>query len=226
MRTPGSGTHADQPLVRAGPPPGAARAGLILLHGRGGHAADILALHRLLERDDVAALAPQAAGFSWYPDGFLAPWTVNAAGRDSGVSVIDGLVAALLAEGLPADRILIAGFSQGACLACDFLLRHPRRYGGLAALTGGLGGPPGSDWAAWLREDRPLSGMPAYLASGDPDPHVPWPRVAETAAVLEGLGARVALHRLPGQGHQIGPASLDGLRALVRQVAEAPPPAG
>ncbi len=218
MKTPGSGPHAGQVLLQAGPKPDTARAGLILLHGRGARARDILGLHELVESDDLLALAPQAAGFTWYPASFMAPWEVNQAGRDSGVSVIEGLVSDLDAAGLPPERVVIAGFSQGACLACDFLLRHPRRYGGLAAFTGGLGGPPEADWSPWLREDRPLAGTPVYLGAGDPDPHVPWRRVEQSAAILAGLGAEVQSERLPGQGHVIGESSLEAFRELVAAV--------
>jgi predicted esterase len=218
MNAPGQGPHAGMPVATAGPPPREAALGLVLVHGRGASALDILGLHEVLERNDIAALAPQAYGASWYPASFLAPWAANAEGRDSGVTVLDGLVEHLLSEGLEPARIVVAGFSQGACLACDFVLRRPRPFGALFAFTGGLGGPPGEDWRSWIPDDRPLHGVPVHLASGDPDPHVPWWRVEETGRVLGALGAEIHLDRRVGHGHFIHPDSAAAFRDQVNRI--------
>jgi len=119
------------------------------------------------------------------------------------------------AAGVPFERQVIAGFSQGACLASESVARHPRPYGGVAALTGGLIGPPGTPREYPGR----LDGVPVYLGAGDPDPHVPWERVEESAAVLERMGARVTMERFPGLPHSIHPRMVERLQAMVETVA-------
>jgi predicted esterase len=215
MTTPGepaaAGPHQGGPVATAGRPPEEAAGAVVLVHGRGSTAASILGLARELGRPDLAWLAPQAAGRTWYPHTFLAPLADNEPGLSSGLAVLAGLVDDLAAAGIPAERVVVAGFSQGACLAVEFAARHPRRYGGVAGLTGGLIGPPGTP-----RDDPgSLAGTPVFLGAGDPDPHVPWARVEETAAVLARMGARVTLRRYPGLGHAIHREELDAVGALL-----------
>jgi predicted esterase len=206
--------HGSQPSLLAGTPWDQATAALILVHGRGGSAADILGLSEALDRHELAVIAPRAAGHTWYPQSFLAPVAANEPGRSSGLSVLESLVQQLDASGIPSERIILAGFSQGACLTLEFVARHPRRYGAVAGLTGGLMGPPGSlhGYAG------SLDGTPVFLGSGDPDPHVPWARVEETAAILRGLGARVELQRYPGRAHTVSADELENLNSLVNDV--------
>ena len=135
----------------------------------------------------------------------------NEPGRSSGLSALESLVQDLGAAGLPSERVVLAGFSQGACLTLEFAARHPRRYGALAGLTGGLIGPPGS----LNGYEGSLEGTPVFLGSGDPDPHVPWSRVEETDAILTNLGARVDIERYPGRAHTV---SLNELRRLHRLI--------
>ena len=172
--------HRDQRLVAAGPAPERAAATLILLHGRGASAESMVSLYDALGMDSVAALAPQAAGNTWYPHSFLAPLEANQPYLDSALRRIQTIVDDLLSRGIPAGRIALLGFSQGACLTSEFVARHPRRYGAVMALTGGLIGPPGTP------RDYPgsLEGTPVFLGTSDPDPHVPFERVEETQAVL------------------------------------------
>src|SRR3954451_2537351 len=124
----GFGPHAGQPVRHVGPAPERAPATLVLLHGRGGSAEDMLALYGELGVPEAAALAPQAAGHSWYPQSFLAPVEANQPYLDSALAKVDAIVTDLLARGIPSDRIAIAGFSQGACLTSEYVARHPRRY--------------------------------------------------------------------------------------------------
>ncbi len=188
-----------------------AGAAVILVHGRGGSAADILSLAPHLGRDDLAYLAPQARGNTWYPHSFLAPLSDNEPWLSSGLRRLSELVSEVEAKGIPASSILLLGFSQGACLTLEFLARAPRRYGGVVGLTGGLIGPPGTS-----REYAgSLEGTPVFLGSSDPDPHVPWSRVEETAEVLGRLGARVERRRYPGMGHTINEDELEVVRALI-----------
>src|SRR3954451_18473681 len=162
--------HSGQTALGVGPTPEAAAATLVLVHGRGGSAEDILSLYTELRLPDLAALAPQAVGNSWYPNSFLAPLEANQPYLDSALRRIESIVADLLARGVPSDRIAILGFSQAACLTLEFIARHPRRFGAMIGLTGGLIGPPGTP------RDYPgsLDGTPVFLGTSDPDAHVPF----------------------------------------------------
>jgi predicted esterase len=206
--------HAGQPVLAAGPAPEEAAATLVLLHGRGADAGDILSLYTGLGLRGLAALAPQAAGNTWYPNSFLAPFEANQPYLDSALRRIEAIVADLLARGIPSDHIALLGFSQGACLTLEYAARHPCRYGGVIGLTGGLLGPPGTP------RDYPgsLDGTPVFLGAGDPDPHVPFARVRETEEVLTRMGAAVELRRYPGMPHAINQDELDATRSLLERV--------
>lgn len=184
---------------------------MILLHGRGASAEDILGLGQALAPGDWALLAPQAAGHTWYPYSFLAPRRENEPFLTSALAKVGALVAQALASGVPSERIVLAGFSQGACLATEFAGRHPRRYGAVLAFTGGLIGPPGEPIA--LTGD--LAGTPVLLSSGDPDPHVPWARVEQTADLLTGIGANVTLRRHAGRPHTVLAEEIQESRRLL-----------
>jgi alpha-beta hydrolase superfamily lysophospholipase len=136
--------HAGQPILTAGPPPEGAAGTLVLVHGRGASAEGILALAEELQVEEFAALAPQAAGQSWYPYSFLAPLAANQPYLDSALRRLESIAAGFLARGVHGERIALLGFSQGACLTFEFAARHPRRYGAVMGLTGGLIGPPGT----------------------------------------------------------------------------------
>jgi predicted esterase len=208
------GPHAGQPAAVGGVPVEQATAALILVHGRGGSAEDILGLGEALGRPDVTLIAPRAAGYTWYPQSFLAPVEANEPGRSSGLSVIESIIADLADAGIPSERIVLTGFSQGACLTLEFIARHPRRYAAVAGLTGGLIGPAGSLGGY----EGSLAGTPVFLGSGDPDPHVPWARVEETAEILRGLEAEVETQRYPGRAHTVSQDELQRLRRLVDRV--------
>jgi predicted esterase len=208
--------HAAQPVLTAGPSPEDAAATLILLHGRGDSAESMLSLHEELGVDGVAALAPQAAGHTWYPQSFLAPLEANQPYLDSALAKIDSMVNDLLSRGVPNEHIAFLGFSQGACLTSEFVARHPRRYGAVMALTGGLIGPPGTA----RNYSGSLAGTPIFLGTSDPDPHVPFARVRETEAVLTRMGGKVELRRYPGMPHTIDEDELTACRDLLREMIE------
>lgn len=193
-----SGPHDAARIVRAGKDLSEARGALVLLHGRGGSAQDILGLGAALNLEDIALLAPQAAGHTWYPYSFLAPREQNEPNLSSALETVARTVALATEAGIPAERIAIAGFSQGACLTTEFAARHPKRYAALLAFTGGLIGDA-------LDAEYPgdLAGTPTLLSSGDPDPHVPWSRVEESAKILSGMGAKVTMQRDPGRPHTV-----------------------
>lgn len=206
--------HANQPVCHLGAPLAEATGAVMLLHGRGGSAEDILSLTQPLYREGLAYLAPQAAGHTWYPNSFLAPREANEPYLGSALAKVGSLVAEIEAAGIPRDRILIAGFSQGACLATEFVASNPARYAGLIVFTGGLIGPPDAS----LRHEGSLAGTPALFLSGDPDPHVPWQRVQASAAELERMGAAITVRRYPGRPHTITAEEVDLARTLVREV--------
>jgi predicted esterase len=187
---------------------------MILLHGRGASAEDILGLAEELDRPDLLLLAPQAAGNTWYPYSFLAAIEENEPALTSSLNKVKNVVGEIARGGIPHDKIVIMGFSQGACLASQFVARNATRYGGLIAFTGGLIGPPETKF----RYEGNLGGMPAFLASGDPDVHVPWQRVEQSASVFSGMGAEVTLRRYPGMSHTISRQEIDEARKLLARI--------
>jgi phospholipase/carboxylesterase len=206
--------HASQPVLSAGPAPQEAAGTLLLLHGRGASAESILSLYEDLGMEDLAAIAPQAAGNSWYPYSFLMPMDANQPYLDSALNRVRSLVTDLVSRGIPTSRIAIMGFSQGACLTTEFAARNPARYGGIIALTGGLIGPPGTP----RNYPGSFDGTPVFLGTSDPDPHVPFERVKETEAVLTRMGAEVELRRYAGMPHAINEDELDACRQLLRRM--------
>jgi phospholipase/carboxylesterase len=193
------GPHDDQPALWAGAPLEKARAGAIFVHGRGADARDILGLASEVDPGDIAYAAPDAAGHTWYPFSFLSPIEQNEPGISSGLRVIGGLIEQFTKAGIPPEKLLLLGFSQGACLALEYAARHARRYGGVAGLSGGLIGPPGTprDYAG------SFGGTPVFLGCSDVDPHIPKERVIETSQVMERLGATVTVRLYARMGHTV-----------------------
>jgi predicted esterase len=203
--------HAGQPVLRAGPAPAEARLAAILLHGRGASAEDILGLAGEFRASDVAYLAPQAAGQTWYPYSFLAPIEQNEPGLGSALRVVSTLLLDLEQQGVPADRVVLMGFSQGACLASEFAARHARRYAGVVALSGGLIGPPGIP----RTYGGSLDGTPAFLGCSDSDPHIPLERVRESSEVFRRMGATVDERIYPRMGHTVNRDEIAAIDALL-----------
>jgi predicted esterase len=185
---------------------------VILLHGRGGSAEDILSLANDFNLPSLAYLAPQAAGNSWYPNSFLAPIAQNEPWLSSALRKVQTIIEMVNAQGISTDRIVVGGFSQGACLSTEFVATHPQRYAGLIAFTGGLIGPPGAD----LTHAGNLAGTPAFLGSGDPDPHVPWQRVEQSARILTEMGAAVTIRRYRNRPHTISAEEIDLARTFLK----------
>ena len=209
--------HANQPVLTAGPVPEKAAATIVLVHGRGADAESILSLYEELGIGELAAIAPQAAGGTWYPHSFLSPLDANQPYLDSALSRLESLVADLLGHRISSERIILLGFSQGACLTLEFVARHPRRYGAVIGLTGGLIGPPGTP----RNYPGSLAGTQVFLGTSDPDPHVPFERVKETEAVFKHMGADVELRRYSGMPHTINDDELDVCRKLLKRVVAA-----
>jgi len=207
-----TGPHQGQPLLVAGEPIEQARAAMIMIHGRGASAEDILSVADSFRQPGFVYLAPQAAGYTWYPNSFLAPLASNEPGLSSGLAVIASLLDRLAEHNIPAERTIILGFSQGACLSLEFVARHARHYGGVAGLSGGLIGPDGTP------RDYPgsLEDTPVFLGCSDVDPHIPKARVLESAEILRRLGGVVTARLYPGMGHTI---NLDEMRAVQSMMA-------
>lgn len=210
------GPHRIDSVITAGARLEKAKAALILVHGRGATAESMLPLAKLLGRSDIACLAPEATGNTWYPYSFLSPIEANEPHLSSALSVLAALVAKLGEEGFPPERVAFLGFSQGACLSTEFAARNARKYGCVIGLSGGLIGPPGTprDYAG------SLNGTPVFLGCSDIDPHIPVERVKETGTVLSKLGAAVDMRIYPGMGHTVNDDEIAAAKALVEGLAE------
>jgi predicted esterase len=188
---------------------------MIMIHGRNAGPRNILDLVGALRHPEFTYLAPAAAGGTWYPFSFLAETARNEPGLSSGLRVIDRLVQEIDSKGIPRRRIILLGFSQGACLSSEYAVRHAGRLGGLVAYSGGLIGPPGTVW------DQPgtLDGTPVFLGCSDVDTHVPKARVDDSAAVFTRMGAEVTERIYPGMGHQVNEDELEFARGLMDAVS-------
>jgi predicted esterase len=198
-------------VATAGPPLAEARGAVILTHGRGGSAADMLALAGAFDRPQFHYVAPQTPGNTWYPYSFLAPIESNEPHLSHALATVGAIVDDVELAGVGGDRIVLGGFSQGACLALEFAARHARRYGGVIGLSGGLIGPEGTP----RDYEGSLDGTPVFLGCSDVDPHVPEWRLRETADVMTRLGADVTLRIYPGMGHTVNPDEIEHVRALL-----------
>ncbi|BCX05100.1 MAG: phospholipase/carboxylesterase [Candidatus Roseilinea sp.] len=191
--------HHHQPILMRGAPLDQARLAVILLHGRGASAEDILTLADALPRFGVAFFAPQAANGSWYPNRFIAPVETNEPHLTSALEVVGDLTAKIVARGIPHERIMLLGFSQGACLALEFAARNPCRYGGVFGLSGALieNGDRPRDYAG------DMAGAPVFLGCSEADLHIPLERVHRTTMAFHRLGAVVTERIYPGLGHTV-----------------------
>lgn len=206
------GPHQGQPIRMAGEPVSRARAALLMLHGRGARAEDMLSLVTELDQPGFAYIAPQAAGDTWYPDRFLAPLEQNEPWLSSALAFVRAVLEEVTRAGIPYEQVILLGFSQGACLALEFAARNARRYGGVVGWSGALIGP----------EDAPreykgsLAGTTVFLGCSDVDFHVPKERVHDTRQVLTRLGANVTERLYPGMGHTVNQDELDFVRGMMQ----------
>lgn len=203
--------HAGQPLVEAGVPLGKAPAAVIMVHGRGASPSNMLDLVPWLRHPALTYLAPAAASHTWYPNSFMSPIASNEPNLSSALGVIASLVARVEAAGIPQSRIVLLGFSQGACLSGEFAVRHASRLGGVVMLSGGLIGPPGTRWEL----EGQFDGTPVFLGCSDVDAHIPKERVLESAEVFTRMGAEVTTRIYPGMGHLVNDDEADFVRRLL-----------
>ena len=209
--------HAEQEPVTAGVPLDEADAAVVAVHGRGATAGSIVQVVDQLDVDGVAAVAPQAARNTWYPSSFLEPIERNEPWLSGALDVLGDTIERVEDGGVPAERTVLLGFSQGACLSSEFVARNARRYGGLVAFSGGLIGPEGTP----RDYDGSLSGTPVFLGCSTRDPHIPEERVHETAETFERMDADVDERLYPGMGHTVNQDELEAAREIVASAAGA-----
>lgn len=206
--------HEGQPVLEVGKPLGEAPVAVIMVHGRNAGPENILDLVPRLARSEVTYLAPAAANRSWYPYSFMAEIASNEPGISSGIAVLASLVARVEAAGIPRDHVVVLGFSQGACLATEFAVRHASRFGGVVAFSGGAIGPPGTTWD----ESGRFDGTPVFFGCSDVDSHVPASRVIESAELCARMGASVTKRIYPGMGHLVNDDEIAWAQGLIDSV--------
>jgi predicted esterase len=205
--------HKGQPVATRGKPIEESRGVVVMMHGRERDTEDILGVaERIGEEESFAYVAPAAKDNSWYPYSFMEPIEKNEPYLTHALEVVDDVVNELVGKGIPKERIVLAGFSQGACLAAEYAVRHAARYGGILLFTGGLIGPPGTVW----EYARSFGGTPVFLGTSDVDEFVPVERVHESTEVFEAMGAEVELRVYPGMDHIVN----DDEVAVARQILQ------
>jgi predicted esterase len=204
--------HQGQPVLRRGEPLERAQAAMLMVHGRGASAEDILSLANEFDQPGFAFLAPQAAGNTWYPNRFLVPMNENEPWLSSALTFVGDVYSQIVQAGIPPEKIILLGFSQGACLALEFSARNVRRYGGIVGLSGALIGP--KDTA----RDYPgsLDGTPVFLGCSDMDFHVPKESVDQSAEVFKMLGGEVTERLYPNMGHTVNQDEIDNVSRIMK----------
>lgn len=190
-----------------------------MIHGRNAAPENILDLLPVLDRPDFAALAPAAPGGAWYPFSFMAEREKNEPGITNGLAQIGTLVSELTTMGYPSHKIMLLGFSQGACLTSEFAIRNPRRYGGVMVLSGGVIGPPGT---AWDDLSGSLDSTPVFLGCSDVDAHIPASRVLESEAVFRKLGAEATRKLYPAMGHLVNKDEIEHVQKVMDEILAVP----
>lgn len=201
--------------MTTGEPFDRARAAMVMVHGRGASAESILTLADEFDRPGFAYLAPQAAGGTWYPNRFLAPTASNEPWLSSALAAVDQIVAKVGAAGIPHERLIILGFSQGACLALEYAARNAQRYGGIVGLSGGLIGADDEP-----RQDKgDFAGTPIFLGCSEVDFHIPQQRVQHTADTLKALGGNVTMRLYPNMDHTVNQDEIEFVRKIMVALA-------
>jgi predicted esterase len=206
-----NGMHLESNIVWKGKPISEASRAMILLHGRGSSPGNILSLTQYFDAKDMAIAAPAATHHTWYPTSFLAPESENQPWLDSALALVQGTLQQMEDRGIPAEKIYLLGFSQGACLALESVARRPKRYGGVVALSGGLIGL-GVNQRAFPGS---LQGTPVFMGCSDVDPHIPKARFQESAQVLKGMGADVRDVLYPNMGHTVNEDEIDQVNLIL-----------
>ncbi len=207
-----NGLHQGQPVLHAGASLEEAQGAMIMLHGRGATAEDILTLASEFNQPNFAYLAPQAAGYQWYPNRFIMPVASNEPYLSSALMLVDEIIGQIVTAGLPRAKLLLLGFSQGACLALEYAARNPQRYGGVAGLSGGLIGDVIRQYSG------SMDNTPVFLGCSDNDFHIPKERVSESASIFRSLGANVTDRLYPNTGHTVNEDELTAVREMMAAI--------
>lgn len=206
-------SHQNQPVYSAGKKLEEATAAMILIHGRGATAEDILSLSTHLTHPGLVYLAPQAEGYTWYPNRFIFPVEKNEPHLSSALGVIDKIIKHVEGFNISSEKIFIGGFSQGACLASEYVIRNPKKYGGLFVFSGGYIG------ALNLKREQngDLQNTPVFIGCSDVDPHIPLQRVQETTRLLQAMNAQVTEKIYPDMGHTINDQEIELARGIIQR---------
>jgi predicted esterase len=210
-----SNVHRGQPVAKRGKPLEESRGAVVMMHGRGRDTEDILRMAERIGEETFVYLAPAAKDNSWYPYSFLEPIEKNEPYLSHALEVIGDIVNDLVEKGILKRQIVLAGFSQGACLVAEYAARHAERYGGILLFTGGLIGPPGWRW----RYGGSFNGTPIFLGTSDVDEFVPEQRVRETAEIFEKMGANITLRVYPGMDHVVNDDEIAVAKKILQEVA-------
>lgn len=186
-------------IITAGKDLSAATKALIMIHGRGADASDILGLAKYINASEFALLAPEATNNTWYPQSFLAPQAMNEPWLSSAISLVGETVSRIKEAGIAESSIYFLGFSQGACLALEYVTRNAKKYGGVVAFTGGLIGEKIHNENYKGNFDN----TPVFIGTSNPDPHVPVERVYASSNILGSMGAAVTYKVYENMGHTI-----------------------
>jgi predicted esterase len=206
--------HYDNPIIQIGTPLASATGAMVMIHGRGSNPDGILALTSHFRREGMAFLAPTADNGTWYPQRFLVPRRANEPYLSQALQTIDALVGQIAQAGIPIEKTLLLGFSQGACLALEYAIRHPRRYGSVVGLSGALIGAD-DELTGYVGG---LDGVPIFLGCSDVDMHIPVERVHTTQTLFEAQGAVVTKRIYPNFGHTVNMDEIEAIREMVARV--------
>jgi predicted esterase len=211
--------HDGQPIHHLGVPFENAKLAVILLHGRGSNAESMIPLADSLNLEGISFIIPQAALNRWYPQTAFGPLEANEPDLSSAMHKVDTLVMEAQADGLSDEQIVFGGFSQGACLASEYVARNAKKYGGLFVLSGALIGPPGMP----RKYTGTLDGMPVFIGGSDVDPWIKHEWMVEAASVLGNLGGDIDFRTYPGMAHTVNQDELGQVRAMLAHAIPATP---
>jgi len=207
--------HLSMPVHFLGPSPEEVGVATVLIHGRSQQPSDMFAIAERIGLDEMPYIALEAADQTWYPNRFMAPVADNSPWLDFALDSITSALSTLEQMSIKREKVVLLGFSQGACLACEYVYRNAGAYGGLISLTGGLIGPEGMTWSATAN----LAGTPILLSNGDQDEWVPLQRTAETSQVFKEMGANhVQLKVFPDRPHLVTDEEIDLARSLLQRL--------
>ncbi len=206
--------HLQTPVRHSGAPLATASHAVIAVHGRNGSPESLEATVARLNWPSVACIAPAAHNKAWYPERFMVPTERNQPWLDHALEAYDSWVQHAISHGIPRERIILLGFSQGACLTAEYAVRNATRYAGVVLFTGGVIGPEGTTW----NNSGSFDGTPVYSGTGDTDEWIPLSRARETADVMRRMGAMVHERVLPSRPHTVSDTEIRDVQDIFRTI--------